>query len=358
MNEWLRDLPMAEYLTDRSRSSGSSLRMAGSEPERYGAWIGGASVDKQTAATAQGSLCHLLALGRGSGDMGDFAFYPDRTEALTEEKVMGQPGPRGGKPKLEKTGKFVPQDASDAGRHKKAFTGSDFEKAEDRKWRAAHEGKIIVMPESQPIVQAMARAIRRDPHASALLVGPEYEPEVTGHYMCPEQTGRHTSPELPCRVRLDGLRLGEDTIIELKTITPANYGRLDTSNPAAVMRWAREGYAIKSAMGHDAFFAIEGRNCTLIWILVEAVAAPQTPRVSVVYDEPGSTMHEIGREGYAKGGIVGYLELLRKAKAMRDSCDYRHPTVREPQGEWAFRDYVVDATAELAGMTEVPDGPG
>lgn len=351
---WIRGQPMAQYLADRDRSSGSSLRMAGAEPELYGQWAAGESVDQPSAAKAQGSLTHLTALGPGSGSLADFAFYPNRCEALTEEKEL-EVGPRGGKAKMVKTGGHVPQDASDAGRYKTALRKSDYEKQQDAEWLKAHCGKTIVYPESQPIVQAMARAIRQDPHASALLVGADYEPEVTGHYMCPEQTGRYRCPEQPCRVRLDGLRLREDTVIELKTITP-KYGRLDTSIPAGVMRWVRDGFAVKSAMLHDAFHEIEDRNCTVVWILVEAVK--DCPRVSVVYDEAGSTMHELGREGYERGGIVGYLELLRVARALRESRDFRHPTVREPQEKWAFPEYVEDATLELAGMTEVPDGPG
>lgn len=346
---WIRGQPMAHYLADRDRSSGSSLRMAGSDPELYGQWAAGESVDQPSAAKAQGSLTHLTALGPGSGSLADFAFYPNRCEALTEEKEL-KVGPRGGKAKMVKTSRHVPQDASDAGRYKTALRKSDYEKAADRAWRQAHEGKTIVYPESQPIVQAMARAIRQDPHASVLLVGADYEPEVTGHW--------HSESGKPCRIRLDGLRRSEDIVIELKTVNPGKFGRLDTSNPAAVMRWAKDGFAVKSAMLHDGFQEIEGRNCTVVWILVEAVK--HCPRVSVVYDEAGSTMHEIGREGYKRGSssIVGYLELLRVAARLRESRDFRHPTVREPQSEWAFPEHVVDATMELAGMTEVPDGPG
>lgn len=341
-SQWIRGLPMPKYINDRSTSSGSTLRMAWSEPERYGRWMSGKNVDQPTAAKAQGSLTHLFALGYGAGDFADFAFYPNRNEATYPEEVLKE----GTKTVKIPTGRMLPQDPSDEGRYKRLNRSMKGGPEQHRKFMAENAGKIIVYPESQPIVQAMARAIRSDRHAGGLLGGPGYEPEVTGYWVCPETGEQH-------RIRLDALRESDDIEIELKTISPGKYGRLDTSDPDAVMRWAKDGYAIKSAMCHDGYYQITGRNCTLVWILAEAI--DKDPRISVVYDEAGSTMHEIGRSGYRR--IKGYLELSRIAQRLRETGDFRHHTVLDPQSKWAFPEYVEDATVELAGMTEVPDGP-
>ena len=65
--------------------------------------------------------------------------------------------------------------------------------------------------------------------------------------------------------------------------------RLDTLDPGAVGRWARDGWARKSALVHDGCLAVTGHSWTGYWIVVEALTVEQlgrgwTPRVSVVRD--------------------------------------------------------------------------
>jgi hypothetical protein len=331
-NYMLPGQPMHEYLADRGRTSGSVLTMVEREPERYGRWLRGESVDRQTAAMGRGSYIHARLLEPDEVAR-SFAFYPSRNEA-TEEVMEDAQGPKGGKVK-KATGRFEPQDASDAGRYLSMKRVSARAKTLHREFMAAHRGRTIVYPEDQPTVEAAVKAVLRHPEAAKLLRPDGFAPEVTLHWTCPE-TG-----EL-LQARPDGLREAERIGLELKSYQPrGDDDRLDTLDPSAVLRWARDGWGRKSAMIHDGLREITGDNWSLRWIVVEALSHEQLqrgwePRVSVVIDEPEvdgiPSLYLLGRKG--GGGVRGYIDLIGEAQRLREEGDFRAECVREVVRRW------------------------
>lgn len=327
---------MAEYLADLGRSSGSSLRMAATEPERYGLWLAGKNVDRPTPAKGQGSLLHHLLQFGDEGVSNDFAFYPNRQEAMVPEMAIPDGvNPRTGAPfKTKKaTGKMVPQDASPDGAFKSMETRTKEAKRLEREFFEGAKGRTVVWPESMRTVNAMRRAVQRHPEAASLLMRDGvFAPEVTGHF-----TERSTGE--PCRVRYDGLRASEDVAIEIKTIAMKGEERLDPSNGARVKQWAMDGWAYKSAMYHDAYLAVTGRPCVLQWILVEA--REDDPRVCVVEDHHDSIMAGLGRHGNEDYGFIGYIEAIRRAQYMRETKDFRHQSTLGVLGGFEFPGHFV-----------------
>jgi hypothetical protein len=171
----------------------------------------------------------------------------------------------------------------------------------------------------------MIRAALRHPEAAALLRPEGLGPEVTGHFTCPE-TGE------PLRIRPDAVRIDERVWVEVKTVQPRADERLDTTSSKAIGRWAGDGWARKSALLHDGCRAITGSNFVGYWIIIEATT--DDPRVSVVRDEAGSSMHELGILGCHQWGIRGYLDLIRTAQEMRARRDFRHECTRDVVPRW------------------------
>ena len=303
-----------------------------------------------------------------------FAFYPSRAEAKepvmvpaigTRGKTKGQPLKSKLVPKLDEFGNPVmaPQDDTAEGRYKSMLTRSDYAKAEERKFLRDVAGLTVVYPEDQQPVDLMVRAVRQHPEAAALL-GPGGKPEVTGHFTC-EETGE------PMRFRFDWLRFQERTWVELKSVSATPDNRLDTTDPAAVMRWARDGWARKSGIGHDGCRAITGDNWSGRWIVVESPspelmavlrARDELPRVSVVRDEVElvgvPSLYHLGTKGY--GSIKPYTHLIRMAQAMREEGDYRPDCVREVVERFPLPDYVlsgleIEGPVRLKGARKVQE---
>lgn len=314
MNEFIYDLPEHEYLSDRSRTSGSCLSMVARDPREYGRYLAGKREDNPSDAMRLGKYVHAVLLEGRSVVPERFAFAPSRAEYMVP-KMVEQVGPRGGK-KLAPcpTGAMVPQDPEQPNKLMELRT--DEAKAYYRRFTQDHAGRTIIHPDQQPLAEAMIRAVKNHPEAAALLARPGFEPEVTAHWK-DEQTGEDM------RARFDGLRLANRLIVELKSVE-----RLDPESGLVVMGWVRQGWPRKSGVYHDAFRAITGQNATIAWILVEATE--ESPRVCVVLDECDSPMAELGRKGNASYGLAGYRTLIRQAQAYRESRDFRAPWEREP----------------------------
>lgn len=337
------NITMEEYLGDLGRTSGSDLSDVAREPEKYGLRLRGKLVDRPTAAKSQGSLVHFLAAERGGPDLlrERFAFYPSRAEAMVPEMRI-KPGTKTVK---EATGRSVPQDASDAGARKSLNKQSDAGKKLHREFMDAHRGKVIVYPESQPKVQGMVRALREHPIASALLDGGE--PEITGHWTC-RVTGErmrirpdilYRKPEhlhdLALRIPAYAEMLRHGLMVELKTVSMKGDERLDTNDANFVRRQASAGWARKDATLHDGWHEIEGSFAMLAWVIVEAREVGA--RASVVWSDPTNPVngyYDLGRVGSSSWGIPGYIELARKAQALRRSGVFVADCVREPVLGW------------------------
>jgi hypothetical protein len=146
----------------------------------------------------------------------------------------------------------------------------------------------------------------------------------------------------PLQARPDAMWERRRVWVEIKSVTVKSEDeRLDTLDPSAVGRWARDGWARKSALVHDGCLAVTGRNWTGYWIVVEALTVEQlargwVPRVSVVRDIPEvdgvPSLYQLGRNG--GGGIRGYLDLCRKAQALREENDFRADCARGVVERW------------------------
>jgi hypothetical protein len=335
------NIPMSEYLADRSRSSGHVLSMVDKEPERYGLWLAGKNVDRQTAAMGRGSFLHARLL-EPHEVAHSFVFYPSRFDF--EEPVIEEvAGPRGGrqkKPKLDENGQPVmgKQDANEAGKSLSMLRQSGYAKQAHRDFIDAAKGRTIVYPEDMGPVDAMVHAVRRHDFASKLLApdaAGDFQPERTIQWTCPV-----TGEQL--QARPDAMWERRRVWIEVKSVTVKSEDeRLDTLDPSMVGRWARDGWARKSALVHDGCIAVTGKGWTGYWIIVEALTLEQlqrgwTPRVSVVRDKPEEdgipSLYQLGRKG--GGGVRGYLELCGMAQALREEGDYRAPCVREVVERW------------------------
>ncbi len=332
-NYWC-SLSMDDYLTDIGRTSGSDLTNVDIEPERYGLRLAGKHVDRPTAATGRGTLTHFMALEGGNADLirERFAFYPNRTALIEEEKAIPEGiNPRTGEEykTAKATGNMIAQDASPEGERHKIKTQSKSAKRYAREFMETAQGRTIVYPEDQPIVNAMVRALRNHEHAREYL-GQDMEPEVTGHWTCPV-TGEHY------RIRPDGMLLRRRVLVELKTVATKGERRLEASDPRWAVRMAHEGWARKDAMLHDGFRAIEGEPCTVVWLIVEA--REDDPRVFVKVSESTggarSFFYEVGRSGNPEWGVKGYLQLTKEARQYRVRGDFRPDGVREV-GSWEF----------------------
>lgn len=339
--EWL-DISMRDYLADRGRTSGSVLGMVDREPEAYGRWLRGRDDDRPTAAKGRGSYFHARLLEPDTIGA-DFAFYPSRAEA-TRPVMIPKIGSKGEPLKtLVHNGEFVPQDGSPEGQRKsmsmKVKNGTEHAKMLRLQFLAKAVGKTIVYPEDQPLVHAMVRAVAAHPMAAELLSS-GLQPEVTGRWVCPE-TGE------PMRIRPDGIRPTERIWVEIKSVAPRGDERIDTEDSSAVDRWARDGWARKSALLHDGCREITGANWTGYWIVVEA--REDEPRVSVVRDdcEADASMYALGV--YGDGHRVhGYLDLIRKAQALRESSTFLPRCVRGTVPRWELSEYTMTNMRFLA----------
>lgn len=318
MNTFL-NISMAEYLADHGRTSGSDLKLVERDPRQYRAKLLGQRQDKPSDAMNLGSYVHALWLEGRAETRGRFAFYPSRANLIVPEMRLGEPGPRGGKPKMKPTGAMVPQDGSEAGKLKRIDRTTTEGKQAHRDFMAASRGLTVVYPEQQPVAEAMLRALEQHPLCRDMKAS-GFKPEVTAHWE-DDETGE------PMKARYDGLMASSDCIVELKTVE-----RLDPTSGLVVMGWIRQGWHRKSAIYHDAYRAITGKNATIVWVLVEATA--DDPRVAVVFDECDSNMAELGRRGNASYGLRGYRDLIREAQSYRETNDYRLPWEREPLGRF------------------------
>lgn len=348
---FIEGYPMRDYLADRGRTSGHVLTMVEREPERYGAWLAGKDVNRHSAAMGRGSYFNdrLLEPDECSSR---YAFYPSRNEA--KEPVMEEvTGPRGGKkmePKKDAEGHvvFAPQDGSPRGASQSMKTQSAHAKHFERSFLDSAKGLTIVYPEDQPTVEAMLRAVWRHKEAAKLLRPDGFKPEVTIHWTC-DVTG-----EL-LQARPDGMREAERLWVEVKSLAVKGEDeRLDSLDPSQVARWARKGWARKSAMLHDGCRARTGDNWSGRWIIVEALTVEQMergwePRVSVVQDdsEVVGSFYTLGCEGGE--GFTGYLDLIRKAQRLREEHDYRHDCTRGVVPAFPIAGWI---------MSRMENGPG
>ncbi len=338
---FLRGLPMADYLADRGRYSGSALKLVDERPEDCRRWLAGKLPDRRTEGFDFGSYAHLRLLEPDEVSR-RCVFYPNRNEAHEEEQVE-QEGPRGGR-KLVKTGKLVPQDASPRGAEMSMLrsTKRSQEAHRDFMRHADRERLVVVYPEDHKVMSALEHAVRRHPEAAALLALDEgFTPEVTIHW-----TDRDTGEQL--QARPDGMREAERLWIELKTYAPKGpEDRLDTLDPKFVGRAMRQGWPRKSAMLHDGCTAVTGEKWRGAWIIVEAVE--HDPRVSVIYDdaEQVGSFYTIGRDGLrdrdGRTLLRGYLELVERAAAMRASADYAHDCTRGALPAWELPGWALAA---------------
>jgi hypothetical protein len=346
-------ITMAQYLADRGRSSGHVLSMVDKEPERYGRWLAGNDVDRQSAAMARGAFLHARLVEPEEVKRA-FAFYPNRNEA-TEPVMVPAIGTRGAKkgqplkklvPKLDERGEPVvaPQDSSPAGASLSMKTQSDHAKAYERSFLASAKGLTVVYPEDQGPVDAMVHAVRRHKIANALLTpdaAGDFAPEVTIHWTCP------VTGEL-LQARPDAMWRRRRVWVEIKSVTVKGEDeRLDTIDTSAVGRWARDGWARKSALVHDGCMAVDGHSWKGYWVVVEALTNEQlargwVPRVSVVRDLPEvdgiPSLYQLGRNG--GGGMRGYLELCGMAQGLREEGDYRAPCTRGVVERWNLPGYI------------------
>lgn len=358
---FLTGYPMQDYLADRGRTSGHVLTMVDTAPEDYGRWRAGNLRDRHSAAMGRGSYFNDR-LVEPDAVASRYAFYPSRN-APSEPKMREVIGPRKGVSLEPVPGEFVAQDASPEGGRLSMMTRSKHAKRYERDFLDSAKGLTIVYPEDQPVVEAMVRAVWRHKSAAELLRPDGFEPEVTIHWTCEETCE-------PLQARPDGLREAERLWIEVKSVAvKGEDDRLDTLDMAAVARWAKKGWARKSAMLHDGCRARTGSNWQGRWIVVEALTVAQLemgwePRVSVVIDaaEMIGSFYTLGREGGE--GFRGYIDLIRKAQAMREEHDYRHDCVREVVEAWPIAPWLMSRmenaqpTVQLTGArrVEVVDG--
>lgn len=355
---FLRGYPMADYLADRGRYSGSALKLVDERPEDFRRWLAGKLPDRRTEGFDFGSYAHLRLLEPDEVKR-RCVFYPSRAEALEEEE-REVVGPRGGR-KMEKTGNLVPQDASDRGASLRMLRTSARSKQAHRDFMRNAASKVIVYPEDHAAISAMEHAVKRHPEAAALLANDgDFEPEVTIHWTC-QETGEQL------QARPDGMRERERLWVELKTYTPKGpEDRLDTLDPAFVGRALRQGWPRKSAMVHDGCTAVTGEKWRGAWIIVEATV--DDPRVSVVYDdaEHVGSFYTIGRDGLrdrdGRTLIRGYVELLRRAAWMRAEGDYAHDCTRGALPAWQLPGWALAAmeadepAVQLKGARVVANG--
>lgn len=314
-DEFIFDLPEHEYLTDRSRTSGSCLSMVARDPREYGRHLAGKREDKPTDAMRLGKYVHAVLLEGRDVVPKRFAFAPSRADYLVP-KMVEVTGPRGGKRMVpDPSGTMVPQDDSEEGRRKLMLLTTEGARAYYRRFAQDNAGRTVIHPEQQPLANAMIRAVERHPEAAALLAGPDFAPEVVAHWT-DENTG-----EL-MRARFDGLRRRRRLIVELKTVA-----ELDPTDNGIVTGWVRSGWARKAALYLDAAHACTGHNHALAWILVEATE--DEPRVAVLHTACDDALVELGRLGSSDWGIPGYLELIERARWHREHRDFRAPWERE-----------------------------
>lgn len=355
---FLRGYPMADYLSDRGRYSGSALKLVDERPEDFRRWLAGKLPDRRTEGFDFGSYAHMRLLEPDEVKR-RCVFYPSQADAL--EDVMVPATGKKGEPlkRLVPSGELRPQDASDRGATKRMLRVTARAKHAHRDFMNNAASKVIVYPEDHAVISAMEHAVKRHPEAADLLA-PDggFEPEVTIHWTC-QETG-----EL-LQARPDGMRERERLWIELKTYTPKGpEDRLDTLDPAFVGRAMRQGWPRKSAMVHDGCTAATGAKWRGAWIIVEATV--DDPRVSVVYDdaEHVGSFYTIGRDGLrdrdGRTLIRGYVELLRRAAWMRAEGDYAHDCTRGAMPAWQLPGWALAAMEADApawtGAREVTHG--
>jgi hypothetical protein len=371
------NISMEYYLGDTGRTSGGVLSMVADEPEAYGLYLRGKLEDKPSAAKAQGSLVHFMSAERGGSDLlrERFAFYPSQNDAMVPEMRL-KPGT---KTVYEPTGNKVPQDGSPEAAFKPVNRKTKEGKRIHAEFMEAHRGKIVVWPQSMPKVNGMTRSLRDNKLAAAFL-SEGGEPEVTGHWTCPI-TGEQMRirPDVLWR-RPDALeqlalrvyeamddhaeakwlinKLRSGAMVELKTVTTKGEKRLDIGHRGFVRSKAQEGWPRKDATLHDGFREIEGRFGLLIWIIVEA--REEDARTCVLISDPTDPMNgytDLGR--YGDGEVPGYIELCRKAQAMRESGDFRAECVRRPVVGWRLPKGMAEAVEmekNAAGEDELDGG--
>lgn len=342
MTAYTCNIPMSEYLADRSHYSGHVLKWAASLPERFGEWCRGEVTDNATPAMDQGIYFNDRLLEPDEVSR-RYAFLPTRAEACEPVMVpkIGVKGHMKGKPlktlvpKLDDFGNPVlePQDASPRGQGLSMLRQSAYAKDVYAGFirNAMRERMTVITPEQQTTVNAMLRAVRAHPVARQLLS--RGRPEVTIRWTCPE-TGEllQSRPDwLDPDYYDEFTRRRMPLWLDVKTVAPkSDRDRLNTMDPGKVSGWIKDGWPIKSAMAHDGVTAVYGDSIGA-WIVVEAT--DKDPRVSVVWDrkEHVGSMYTIGRDGVrvpeAEGGRTihhGYLELARLASLRRLAANYQH----------------------------------
>lgn len=309
-----------EYHADRGRLSGSVLKLLADDPRTFLSWCDGKDPVVKTDEIRLGSYGHALALEGSDAAKERIALAPNRhmaKRALTKAQQK----------QWDETGvepERVPQDPSPEGE----FRTMEVRSAENRQMWADFEssayGRIIIKPEQVPIAKAMAKAVRQNDEAAELLGRESFTPEVSAHWTC-ETTGE------PMRCRFDGLVDGvpggylspraTPTVLELKFVAE---GSLDHKGlkPAVQMRYIRDhAWAIKSALYHDAFAAITGRGCSQAWVICEMTA--DDPRCCVLWLEADAPMVDFGRKGSERFEMEGYIDLIKRARWVRDRRDAR-----------------------------------
>lgn len=317
----------AEYHRDRGRLSGSVLRLVQRDPRLFKAWLDGSPGPKPTREMNIGSYVHALVLEGLEVANRKLAIPPSQHDAY---RALSDAEKR-----RAAKGEDVPrkqQDPSPNG----AFRTMQRKGVENEKlWRdfeQSAEGRIIVRHEDIPMAHAMRRAVMACDEARELLEAPGFEPEVSAHWDCPE-TGE------PMRCRFDGIpgygQLTSDVVTELKCVAEGSLTNRGLDQKILHRYVQDQGWAVKGALYHDGFEAIQGTGCSQAWIIVEM---SMTPRCWVAWLEKDAPMVEMGRYGCRRYEIPGYISLVKQARRIRETGDtrldcerWRHGVLRLPE---------------------------